>query len=381
LFFIQSSLGADISQLYEASVKVIADKSENELIKSAFSRVLIKVSGRSDISSSSAYAGLLKKADSAISQFRYDYIQKQQSKTPAEEQSAEEENVTIDKEKWFWVRFNSGIVNSLLTDAAIPVWGKARPETLLWFSQEIKGKRIMQNQHDAVHIYNILKNQAESRGIALLFPFMDLQDQSAVSTSDIWANYNDSVLSASRRYQAQSTLTTRLFQQSGGLWVSQWTLLILGNSSSWEIKDNDLQRVLASGIDELADKLARQFTQSVQANNQNSVLVQINNINNFKQYQQLDDYLANLATVKSLTLVHVQQDRIIYEINYMGGQNALLQEIHLSDLLKPLDNSGFNTRQTDNNYKPVILDNMDKKTDINAAPVRLQADLEYWFSG
>jgi len=392
----QSSLGADISRLYEASVKVIADKSENELIKSAFSRVLIKVSGRSDISSSSAYAGLLKKADSAVSQFRYDFTQKQQSKTTAEENNNDD---TIEKEKWFWVRFNSGIVNSLLTDAAIPVWTNNRPETLLWFSQEIKGKRIMQSQHDAAHIYSIFKDQAMSRGITLLFPFMDLQDQSAVSTTDIWANYNDSVLSASRRYQAQSTLTARLFQQADGLWVSQWTLLILGNSSSWEIKDNDLQRVLASGIDELADKLARQFTQSVQADNQNSVLVQINNINNFKQYQQVDDYLANLATVKSLTLVHLQQDRIIYEINYMGRQNALLQEIHLSDLLKPLDNSGFNAKQDNNNYKPVILDTLDKREESNAAqagktsgsnsadssvpaaPVKLQADLEYWFSG
>ncbi len=408
--FIQSGLAADISQLYEASVKVTADKSENELIKNAFSRVLIKVSGRSNIRSSSAYAGLLKKADSAVSQFRYDYTQGQQSKTAAEEENAEEDNKdsdkkTIDREKWFWVRFNSQIVNSLLTDAAIPVWGENRPETLLWFSQEINGRRFLQSQHDAVHIYNIFKDQAQLRGIALLFPFMDLQDQSAVSSSDLWANDNEAILSASRRYQAQSTLTARLFQQPGGLWVSQWTLLILGNSSHWEIKDNDLQQVLALGIDKLADKLAWQFTQSVPDSKQNTILVQINNINNFKQYQQLDDYLRNLARVKSLTLVQLQQDKIMYEINYMGGENALSQEIYLSDLLKPLENNALNNRQTDSHYKPVILDDLDKNADsndgqqaekINASntsdshtpdnsvpvvPVILQADLEYWFSG
>ena len=413
-FSIQSGLAADISQLYEASVKVTADKSENELIKNAFSRVLIKVSGRSNIRSSSAYAGLLKKADSAVSQFRYDYTQGQQSKTAAEEENAEEnaeendkesDKETIDKEKWFWVRFNSQIVNSLLTDAAIPVWGGNRPETLLWFSQEINGGRILQSQHDAVHIYSIFKDQAQLRGIALLFPFMDLQDQSAVSSSDLWTDDNEQVLSASRRYQAQSTLTARLFQQTGGLWVSQWTLLILGKSSHWEIKDNDLQQVLALGIDKLADKLAWQFTQPVSNSKQNSVLVQINNINNFKQYQQLDDYLRNLARVKSLTLVQLQQDKIMYEINYMGGENALSQEIYLSDLLKPLENSALNSRQTDSYYKPVILDELDKNTDSNdgqqagkisasntsgshtpdnsvpAVPVILQADLEYWFSG
>lgn len=365
LLFVQSGFAADVGKLYEASVKAERDIGENELIKEAFSLVLIKVSGRSDVVSSPAYAALLKKADAAISQFRYDH------KTIPSDQLLENstsENKTVEKEKWFWARFNPKTINALLTEAQIPVWGKVRPETLIWFSQEVKGKRFLKSQHDAPQIYDVFKKQAESRGISLIFPFLDLQDQSSISATDIWGNFNDAILLASKRYQAQSTLTSRLFKEPSGLWVSQWNLLLLGETQSWEIRDEKLDRALASGIDELADKLAQQFTQFDLQGDRAGLLVQINNVTNFKGFQELDDYLRNLATVKSLTLVQMEQDRLIYNIEFLGSQTSLIQEIRLGDMLNSIERSGRNSNNTDdadNRYKPVILDDLDKKNGIS----------------
>lgn len=383
LLLIQPAMAANIGQLYEASVKTEADKGENDLIADAFARVLIKVSGRSDITAIPAYAALQKKAESAISQFRYDY------KTPVSDKlidiSRPENNTAeqqADKEKWFWVRFNAKTINALLKEADIPVWGSVRPETLIWFSQEVKGKRYLQSQHDEPHIYTVFKNQAKSRGISLIFPFMDLQDQSSVSATDIWGNFNDAVLLASKRYQAQSTLTSRLFKEPSGLWVSQWNLLMLGETQSWEIRDESLDRVLASGIDELADKLAQQFTQRDRSSDDSGLLVQINNVSSFKEFQALDDYLRHLATVKSLTLVHMEQDKLMYRINYLGSQNSLVQEIRLGDLLNTIERSGIDVNagnNGNNSYKPVILDDLDKPAGVNsktsAAPGSREAAL------
>ncbi|MCU7798913.1 MAG: DUF2066 domain-containing protein [gamma proteobacterium symbiont of Lucinoma myriamae] len=417
LLFAQSGFAVDAGKLYEASVKAETTMGENDLIKEAFSQVLIKVSGRSDVVSSPAYDALLKKAEGAISQFRYD--NKIISSDQLIENSAPE-NKTVEKEKWFWARFNPRTINALLTEAQIPVWGKVRPETLIWFSQEVKGKRFLKSQHDAPQIYDAFKMQAESRGISLIFPFLDLQDQSSISATDIWGNFNDAILLASKRYQAQSTLTSRLFKEPSGLWVSQWNLLLLGETQSWEIRDEKLERVLASGIDELADKLAQQFTQFDQQGGRTGFLVQINNVNNFKGFQELDDYLRNLATVKSLTLVQMEQDRLIYNIEFLGSQTSLIQEISLGDMLNSVERSrrDFNdTEDADNRYKAVILDDLDKKNStsddstkqpssreaaldsvdkttetqkspdetkvIEAMPVvpqPLQPDLEYWYA-
>ena len=230
----------------------------------------------------------------------------------------------------------------------------------------------MQSQHEAPEVYDILKQQAENRGISLMFPFLDLQDQAKVSATDIWGNFTDAILLASRRYQAQATVTVRLFKEPSGLWVSQWNLLMLGEVQSWKLRDENMARILSSGIDELADKLAQQFTQSVNDVNDNDVLVQINNVSDFKAFQELDDYLRNLASVKLAALVQMEQDRVIYKISYLGDKRSFIQEIRLGDLLNSVERSRVDYGASDNenkDYRPVILDGLDKSgAEQNALP-------------
>ena len=373
LLFVQSGVAASVSNLYESSIKVDSskgeDQGENQLIAEAFTHVLIKVSGRSDVAALPGYRAILKKAESAISQFRYDYKASPSDEINADPQQNDLDNQEQEKEKWFWVRFNSQTVNDLLKQAQIPVWGKIRPETLIWFSQETRGKRYLKSQYDEPEIYAVFKQQADQRGISLIFPFLDLQDRSSVSVTDIWGNFNDAVLLASRRYQAQSTLTARLFRERSGLWVSRWNLLMLGEVQSWEIRDEKLERVLASGIDKLADKLSRQFTQVLSEGSDTAVLVQINNIGGYKDFQALDDYLRNLATVMSIVLMQVEHDKVIYKINYLSSKSSLIQEIRLGDLLNSVERSGVDNEQYNNNidnsidnntYQSVILDDLGK---------------------
>jgi len=355
IVFIQTTLAETMETLYEVSVKVADNKTENELIKEGFAYVLVKVSGDSGVLTSPAYSSLVAKAQSALSQFRYDYI------TPSNDASAEQ------KEKWFWVRFNPKIIDALLNDANIPIWGSARPKILIWFSQEIEGLRYLQDQYDAPEVYNALKNQADRRGISLMYPFLDLQDRSNISIKDIWNNFNDAILLASKRYQAQSILTSRVFQDAEGTWVTQWSLLMLGNTQSWEIRDSHLTRALASGIDELTDKLADQFAQTDQQSTQAGVFVQISNISDFKDFQRLDDYFRHLSTVKSLSLVKLEHDKIIYKINHLGTVNSFVQEIGLGDFLSPIENvqNDFSYDDSDETKEAII-------------PEELIIDLNYW---
>ncbi|MCP3851488.1 MAG: DUF2066 domain-containing protein [Gammaproteobacteria bacterium] len=411
LLLAQPVFSASVAKLYETSIRVDLnevekkaggkERTESELIKDAFTRVLIKVSGRSDVKSSPNYQEMLNKAESAISQFRYDY--RVASTSDELNDAASDDSVdepSKQKEKWFWVRFNSKVVNDLLNEAQISIWGKIRPETLIWFSQEVQGKRQLYSQHDAPEVYAVLKQQAEQRGISLIFPFLDLQDQSSLSASDIWGNFNDAILLASRRYQAQSTLTSRLFKERSGLWVSQWNLLMLGEVHTWEVRDEKLEEALASGIDKLADQLSHQFTQVDSGEVDAGILVQINNVTGFKAFQEVDDYLSNLATVKSVNLVHTEHDKLIYSIDYLNSKSSFVQEIRLGDLLNSVERTRTNEEQdsnlSNNSYKPVILNNMnDREKALNSLDstnkttavqpveeikIEREPDLEYWLA-
>lgn len=368
LLFSQFVYADGTETLYESSVKVDPGKSENELIAIAFYNVLIKVSGRSNVTSSVGYKAMLGKAKDAISQFRYDY-----KTIPASDETQQTEGVTAaddsekkgapEKEKWFWVRFNSTTIDGLLKEAQLPVWGKVRPSTLVWLSQEIKGKRYLQSEHDVPQIYDIIEQQGARRGISLMFPFLDLQDQSNVSADDIWGNFTDAILLASRRYQAQATVTISLYKDSGGVWVSKWNLLMLGDVKPWEVRDRNIKGILVSGVDELADRLAQQFTQVVDEGNDSGMLIQVNNVSDFKAFQELDDYLRNLATVKSAALIQMKQEQVIYNIAFIGDKNSFMQEIRLGDLLTSVERSRIdndNSFDEDKDYKPVILGDLNK---------------------
>ncbi|MCK5697916.1 MAG: DUF2066 domain-containing protein [Gammaproteobacteria bacterium] len=367
VFFIPTALADSMETLYEVSVKVSDNNTENELINKGFASVLVKVSGNSKILTSPKYHSLVAKAHSALSQFRYDYI-------------ASARDVSV-KEKWFWVRFNPKVIDDLLNTSNIPIWNRVRPKTLVWFSQEIAGQRYLHDQYDAPEIYSILHNKANQRGISLMYPFLDLQDRSNVSINDIWNNFNDKILFASKRYQAQSVLTSRIFQDSKGAWISQWSFLILGEIHNWEITDKSLTTVLEAGIDKLADKLAQQLAQTNHESTQSNLLVQISNIKDFKDFQRLDDYFRGLATVKSLSLVKLEHDKIVYNINHLGKVYSFVQEISLGDLLNPVEQAHNDFSYDD--YKTVVADNNQGNTRAIAVqeatiPKELQIDLDYW---
>lgn len=397
LCLIPFSYAANVETLYESSVKVEEGVSENELILSAFTNVLVKVSGRSDINTHPSYQAMLDKAKQAVSQFRYDYreipVQEElettqetikktietdnRLKNSVQSKDSKTEDQEPEREKWFWVRFNAQIVEQLLTEAQLPVWGKMRPATLIWFSEEAQGQRYLQSQYDAPEVYEALSKQAEQRGISLNFPFLDLQDQASLSANDIWGGFTDAILTASRRYQAQVVLTLSLFKEPTGLWVSQWQLLMLGDVHGWEIRDEDKDRILQTGIDELADKLAFQFTQMLSGEQKEGLIIQVNNVSDFKSFQALDDYLNNLATIKSALLIKTTRDRVWYQVSYLGDQTALMQEIRLGDMLHSVERSQSNVDEQGNEikeYQPVILDNVpDEQRAMQPLSAREQA--------
>ncbi len=350
-------------KLYEATIKVSENKPEKQLIEEAFTHVLIKVTGHSDISASTAYPAMLAKAQDAISQFRYDFKAPETTDSDADNNPGQTDlQKEPKKEKWFWVRFNPGMIDSMLKQAQLPIWGRVRPNTLVWLAMDACGQRALQSEYEQPQIYQALKQQADERAIPLTFPFLDLQDQNNISATDIWVNFNDAILLASRRYQSQAVLTIRLMQNKKGVWNSQWNLLMLGQVQSWQLQDKDQTHLLSAGIDELADRLARQFAQvSSDTDSANDVLVQINNVSNFQEFQELDDYLRNLASVKALGLLMTQQDRVVYKITYRGNKNALIQEIRLGDMLNSVERSHNNSLDVNLNdareFKPVILDN------------------------
>ena len=124
----------------------------------------------------------------------------------------------------------------LLTDKS--VWGIERPSTLILMAiDEGMGERVVvtsdgfeQEWQGSVNInkYRVMKQKmitiADKRGIPIIFPRMDAQDQSTLNYSDIWGDFFENMNILSQRYESTIILTGKIRQDELG--QNRWALNI-----------------------------------------------------------------------------------------------------------------------------------------------------------
>ncbi|MCF6239263.1 MAG: DUF2066 domain-containing protein, partial [Candidatus Marinimicrobia bacterium] len=136
--------------------------------------------------------------------------------------------------------FNENELNRSLIELGLPVWGKSRPEILLWLAVEDGGVRSIVGENDIdSELPSILKQALTKRGLSLLIPLMDLQDQTQVSFADLWAGFAEPILKASQRYGTQVVVIAKIIRKKNGE-----MLIIGGLIDSVESKTGDFAPIL-----------------------------------------------------------------------------------------------------------------------------------------
>lgn len=313
--------------LYEAEVEVSGQGVEQrtEAIRSALTEVLVKVSGDRGAPLVLANAGLLEQATQFVQQFQYRAVAKpaQAGLPPAPEPR-------------LWVRFDQGAVDKALRQQGLRVWGEVRPATLLWVALEEDGGRYLAGV-DAMHeTPSVLEARAQRRGLPVLLPLLDLEDQGRLSVADVWGNFRDSILRASARYQPEAVLAARVFRGAGDTWHGRWTLYV-GDAPGldWADQAGSREELLSAGIDQVADLVARQFAQ-VTGDAQVQVLqVSILDVDSLADYAQVGRYLQSLASVVQAEVVSLEPARVTFRLELRGDRRSLEQGVALGRSLVP----------------------------------------------
>ena len=253
----QVSQAAKITDLYEAEIPVLSQNRADRhvAIKQAFAEVLVRVSGQQDVvlalppfietdavpvaktpnqeqpklalvGKTVLIAEALTKATYYVKQFRYQkptgrpYID--WGLKPVDKKKKKTKKA---KEQVIWIRFNKKKINKLLHDTGLPVWGKTRPSILVWMVVENRSKRYLLSNSIKSTTREAIEKHARLYGLPIRFPLMDLADRANVSTSDVWGNFEDRIMQASKRYQTESILVGKLYIANRS-WHTQWTLYV-----------------------------------------------------------------------------------------------------------------------------------------------------------
>jgi len=353
LLFVSAANATTLANLYEVSVPVYSQSNQERetATAKAFEELLIRVTGKRDVLNLESSQKLLANSRSYVRSFRYEMLpppvdfESASTKTSemldveqsvVEVEKAEEEEKEQATQK-IVVSFDEKAVKNSLWKFKLPVWGKTRPSTLLWMAVQDNEQRKMFDASEPTEILALLKQHAEKRGVPLIYPSLDSEDQAKVNVTDVWGAYKIPVSDASLRYQAEAIISAKLYLDQAGVWQSRWNLYQAGDESSWKFDAPHLSVVIFESIDNLASALAERYAQVSSGDDDSRFLIHIRDVSNLADYERINRYLSSLSVVKRAELAQIQNDELVYELELRSNPRALKQAIALGKTLSAQD--------------------------------------------
>lgn len=322
---------ATVDGLFETEVPVQGPDTaqRNQAIRQALGQVLVKVSGSRDIADRPALAEELGQAPRYVQQFRY-------------LEPGHNGDQPVGR---LLVQFDGAAVTRMLRERGLPVWGEARPTVLVWLGIEDQGERRWYVPDTDPTGWDALQRAANERGLPLLLPLMDLDDQRVLRPDDLWGGGESAVRAASERYAPDAILVGRL-ADLGGAWRGSWTLL-QDAAESWEGRPGERDRSLAAGVSWAADALAARNAPMGTGSATSLVELRVAGILGLAEYGRVKAHLGSLSMVERSRLLALEPGVARFQLKVRGGAAALATGIALGGLLEQAPQAGTERPATD----------------------------------
>ena len=322
-----AGFAVEVEGLYQATITVESRNNEAErrrAFSEAMREVLTKVSGLSETINSSSVRRALNNPEPYVESWR---AQANLVPINAEAQVSElQEVIAIE------VNFYESEIQRLLDENNMPIWPANRPETLIWMvvQDELSERQIINNNspENAARI-TALQKVADARGLPLLFPLLDLEDQLRLNVNSLWDLDEAAILNASQRYQAESILALRIYRSLSGEVLAKSLYFFRDNVFSYE--EFELSEDFISGSINLAsDELSQYFSVLISGTDNNVIInMQIDDIDSPEDYAALLTYLNTLEGVNSFQLTRVTGSSLYLEMLTGGQLRQLVETIAL----------------------------------------------------
>ena len=308
------SAAKELARLYWVEVEVPSrnEQQRQVALDQAFERILQRISGQSAVMGAAGIAEERANIQRYIQQFQY-----QQDDSSGQQ--------------WLQVQFNETAIVKLLRQSGIPVWGRQRPEVLLWLAHEDRGRRQILAEGQQQPLAEVLTLQAQRRGLPVLLPILDLEDESLVAPSDVWGGFVGPVQQASQRYGAQVVVSGRV-AQLGTQWQGEWQLLVAGQRQTFAEQAESQEAVVAALMMQVTEALAAQF--ALVGEDETQLALQVENITELAHYAQLHNYLSELDAVRQVWVEQVLPSQVTLKVAVIGGVQALTQALALDTKLQ-----------------------------------------------
>lgn len=321
LLTIHSVNAVEVKDLYQAQV-IVDNQSDNvrrDAIKQAMFNVLVKVSGTTTVSENPVLKQAIRQPSNYFLQYRYE---------------------SIDDARYLIVDFDEDKVNHLFFQAKKAIWGRLRPQILMWLIEEDGLSRKIISSSDDSFIAKKIKSLTKARGLPVIQPLMDLEDLNKVSVSELWGRFIEPTYIASERYLPEKVLIVRVSKNvSHGIenctvcdesgYVIDWSIIEDQQqlfSQPYEGINSDV--LLPQLVNDLTTHIYQQYALEVTADN--DIFIDVNNITRLTDYADVSVFLSELSSVQHVVLTEVNGTHYRFKLTIAGSKSALLASLKLS---------------------------------------------------
>ncbi len=316
-----------VSTLYQAEVLVASQgsRARTEAAAQGLADVVVRVSGVPEAGQLPRVMGAMSKPLRWLEAFHYE----------STDELLEHNGVEVSASRLI-LRYSASAIEQLLRDAGLPVWPANRPSVLVWMVQDdvVEGRRVV-SLLEQPEVLEATQAVSERRGLPMVTPLLDLQDQMALSADDLWGLDENLILNASSRYQADAVVVGRYTQTSGGQWRATWLLLHKGSREVFDSRGLDTAAWVDDGFGQVVSYLAGMYAIVPQIGTSEAVVMELDGVETFADYFQALKYLQDLAMVNRADPSAVSVSTLRLNLFTEGSVSLLLDALALDNRLKP----------------------------------------------
>ncbi len=323
-----SATAAVYKNLYTAEVLVAGqDAGERDRgMQQALKIVLSKASGVIQLPNSDELNSVLSNANKYVATFGYSESEEMLENKAGKEVPALTLRVTFDR----------SAVSRMLRQTSLPIWGENRPSLLVWLVQEnSRGQRSIVSHSADTPLHEALVKGADQRGLPLILPFVDVEDQAILSDTELWGLFADPVSTASVRYNPGIILAGRYYRSATNKYEGRWMLIFKGQRLNLDVRADSEASFVQQGIDLAATTLAERYAlRTGEANEQPAKLI-VDNVRSAGDYAAVIDYLESLTAVRSAKPIQVAGAELTVHLTIDGSLQRFQEAMTLSGQLQP----------------------------------------------
>ncbi len=300
----------EVSGLYSGLV-FVPDQSEQSRklgVRDALSQVLIKLTGNSNIMQVPGIQQAVTNTDNYVAGVGYKGFPREQGDS---------------LKTGLQVSFSRQAIDHLIRWGQLPVLPSDRPKLLIWIVRDDPetGRQFVSKQTQPAFTQQF-DSLMQNRGMPYKLPAFDLEDQLSLSVNEAWGLQEKAIEAASQRYATDGWMLLRFFTTTTGEARGSWMYRAAGLRGFNDVRAENSELLVSQAVNDWVDSLSAQFTYIPQADT-SELVVQINKVDSYVDYQAVLSQLQKLELVQSLNVFAVKGDKLFLTLDIEGGVDLL----------------------------------------------------------